>query len=119
MKLMRAKLLSNLALIFSICLFVLISQACAQKQSPSLLTQKGKTVYLTSCIACHNVDPAKPGALGPAVAGSSKELLKARILEAKYPAGYKPKKNTKLMVPMPQNKGDIDALYEYLNSFSK
>jgi len=119
MKLMRVKLFSNLALILLICLFVLTSQACAQKKSLSPLAQKGKSVYLTSCIACHNANPTKAGALGPDVAGSSKELLKSRIVDAKYPAGYKPKKNTKLMVPMPQNKGDIDALYEYLNSFSK
>ena len=38
---------------------------------PEDLAPQGRQVYLSSCIACHNADPAKDGALGPAVAGAS------------------------------------------------
>jgi mono/diheme cytochrome c family protein len=119
MKLMRVKLFFNLALIFSLLLITLVFQACTKKENLSPLAQKGKTVYLASCIACHNADPRVSGALGPDIAGSSKELLTARVLNAKYPAGYQPKRATKQMVAMPQHKNDIEALFEYLNSFSK
>ncbi len=75
---------------------------------------KGKQVYTINCAACHNMDPAKVGALGPEVKGSSKELIAARLLSASYPKGYKPKRNTKLMVALPHLKGNIDDLAAYL-----
>ena len=56
---------------------------------------KGKQVYMANCIACHNVNPAKAGALGPELKGSSKALVSARVLSGKYPKGYKPKRATK------------------------
>ena len=75
---------------------------------------KGKQVYMANCIACHNVNPAKPGALGPELKGSSKALVSARVLSAKYPKGYKPKRATKMMPPMPHLKGNIDDLAAFL-----
>ena len=36
---------------------------------------KGKQVYMANCIACHNVNPSKPGARGPELKGSSKALV--------------------------------------------
>ena len=80
------------------------------------LVSKGRAVYMANCIACHNADPQKPGVLGPEIAGSSKELLQARVLSTGYPPGYTPKRTTKLMAPMPQLKDDIDALHAYLNA---
>ena len=44
------------------------------------------------CIACHNGDPNEDGALGPPIAGSSLELLEAKVLRAEYPEGYVPKR---------------------------
>ena len=79
---------------------------------------RGKAVYQTNCTACHNGDPKKPGAVGPELAGSSRELIEARVLRAEYPPGYKPKRQTHLMVPLPQLKPEIDALAEYLNYFN-
>ena len=75
---------------------------------------KGKQVYMTNCIACHNVDPSKKGALGPEIKGSSKALVTARVLSGKYPKGYKPKRATKLMPPMPHLKGNIADLAAFL-----
>lgn len=76
---------------------------------------RGKAVYMANCIACHSTDPKSAGALGPDVAGSSRELLEARILRAEYPAGYTPKRSTKVMVAIPTLKDEIDALFAFLN----
>lgn len=78
--------------------------------------KRGKTLYLTYCIACHNMNPKLIGALGPEVYGASEELLRLRILEKKYPEGYKPKRKTKLMEPIPELKDDIVFLHAYLNN---
>jgi mono/diheme cytochrome c family protein len=94
--------------------------ACTQKESSSPippenpLAEQGKRVYLANCIACHNPDPAKNGVIGPAIAGSSLELLKARVLEAKYPPGYKPKRESNSMAPLPHLKADLPALQAFL-----
>jgi mono/diheme cytochrome c family protein len=78
------------------------------------LADRGRSVYQAQCTACHSPDPAQPGALGPAVKGSSRELLEARVLRGEYPAGYTPKRTTTLMVPLPQLAGDLEALAAYL-----
>jgi len=77
--------------------------------------QRGKTVYMSRCIACHNINPREVGSLGSAVFGSSRELLEARVLRGEYPPGYAPKKNSKLMPPMPELASDIEALHTFLN----
>ncbi|OQW54266.1 MAG: hypothetical protein A4S09_06095 [Proteobacteria bacterium SG_bin7] len=80
------------------------------------LIAKGKITYSSSCTACHNPDPKKPGSIGPEVYGSTRELLEARVLRAEYPQGYKPKRATKSMAALPHLKNDIDALAAYLNN---
>lgn len=81
---------------------------------------RGKQVYMTICIACHGPDPSKDGPIGPAIAGSSKELVEARVKYGSsdygksYPAGYTPKRNTRMMTPFPQAKNDIEHLAAYL-----
>jgi mono/diheme cytochrome c family protein len=79
------------------------------------LAARGRAVYQSSCIACHNADPKKSGSLGPEVWGASLELLQRRILDAEYPAGYVPKRSTHVMQKMPQVQKDIPALHAYLN----
>ena len=76
---------------------------------------KGKKIYIANCIACHNLDPSKDGAIGPANKGSSRALVEARVLRGKYPKGYKPKRTTKLMPPLPHLKPHIDDLTAFLN----
>jgi mono/diheme cytochrome c family protein len=81
----------------------------------SKLLAKGKLVYFSNCISCHNRDPKLPGSLGPEIFGSTLELLTARILRAEYPAGYTPKRQSHAMPAQPHLSGDVDALTAYLN----
>lgn len=85
--------------------------ACAEDGSP---TGRGRNVYLAQCIACHNSDPSRDGPLGPAIKGSSRELLEARVLRGVYPPGYKPKRGTAIMQPTPQLAASIDDLAAFL-----
>lgn len=78
------------------------------------LVARGKRVYMANCIACHSQDPAQAGGLGPAVLGSSRELLEARVLRAEYPEGYTPKRETRVMIALPHLENEIDALAAYL-----
>jgi mono/diheme cytochrome c family protein len=81
--------------------------------SPS--AERGRQVYLAYCIACHNTDPAQPGAVGPPLRGSSRELLEAKVVKGIYPPGYTPKRSTKVMVPIAAvTPADVGALADYL-----
>jgi mono/diheme cytochrome c family protein len=77
--------------------------------------EKGKQVWLGQCIACHNPDPTKDGPVGPAVKGSSRDLLEARVVRAEYPAGYTPKRPTKVMPPRPDLAPSVSDLAAYLH----
>jgi mono/diheme cytochrome c family protein len=91
--------------------------ACNRKDTPSdPQAAKGMAVYSAHCIACHNRNPALEGTLGPAVAGSGLELLKARVIHGTYPPGYAPKRETKIMQKLPLTQGDVEALHAYLKS---
>ena len=66
------------------------------------------------CSACHNSrNPHADGMLGPAIAGSSRELLEAKVLRNEYPPGYTPKRpGTITMAPFPfleEKIGDLEA----------
>jgi len=76
--------------------------------------ERGRAVYVANCVACHNPDPSKDGPIGPAIKGSSRELIESRVLRTEYPAGYKPKRNTKLMPTFPFLKGEVPYLAAYL-----
>ena len=76
---------------------------------------KGRQVWLGQCIACHNSDPGKDGPLGPAVKGSSKELLEARVLRGEYPPGYTPKRSSKVMPARPDLAPSLLDLAAYLH----
>lgn len=91
-------------------------QAAIEHRSPEELVTAGRSLYMGNCIACHNVNPAQDGALGPAVAGASHELLEARVVRGVYPEGYAPKRPTRVMVPMPHLEPKIDELTAYLQS---
>ncbi|NNL67138.1 MAG: cytochrome c [Myxococcales bacterium] len=77
---------------------------------------RGRASYLGNCVACHNPNPKLAGAIGPALAGSSRELLEAKVLRNEYPPGYEPKRPTQVMVPLPHLEPEIDDLAAYLGS---
>ena len=87
-----------------------------ETQSAAELAAKGRGIYMANCIACHNVDATKDGALGPAVAGASLELLEARVIRGDYPAGYIPKRDTRVMVPLRHLERNLGELVAYLDS---
>jgi mono/diheme cytochrome c family protein len=92
--------------------------ACSDRPKPNEdpLVARGRTVYQTSCTACHSTNPKVAGSVGPELWGSSLELLTLRVLDTKYPPGYTPKRTTSQMAPLPQLKPDIPAIHAYLNS---
>ena len=100
-----------------LALALLFALACGPgsgSSGQSALAKRGKAVYQTNCIACHNVNPAVDGAVGPALAGSSLELLQAKVLRNEYPPGYTPKRDTGAMVPLPHLEKELPALAAYL-----
>lgn len=76
--------------------------------------ERGRAVFVANCVACHNNDPSKDGPIGPAIKGSSKKLIEARVLSTTYPPGYKPKRPTKVMPKFPFLKDEIPYLAAYL-----
>ena len=85
-----------------------------EEASLSPLAQEGRRVYGNVCIACHNGDPTRDGALGPAIAGSSRELLEARVVRGEYPPGYTPKRPGAVMPRFENLADELDALAAYL-----
>jgi len=97
--------------------------ACTKKQdtnanlnlTPEQLFEKGKQIYTANCVSCHGADPKKDGSIGPAIWGSSLELISHRVLTSDYPEGYKPKRSTTIMSALPYLQKDLPALHHFLN----
>ncbi len=113
---MRSGLARNLAWIF--LLFAAGGWAGCSKDSDNASgdpdVARGRAVFLANCVACHNNDPSRDGPIGPAIKGSSRELIEARVLNTSYPPNYKPKRPTKVMPQFPFLKDDIPYLAAYL-----
>jgi len=94
--------------------------ACGKKSDAPAKTagngdpNRGRAIYLSNCAACHNNDPSKDGPIGPAIKGSSRELIEARVLRASYPPGYTPKRKTTMMPAQPDLKPTIPDLAAFL-----
>ena len=59
-------------------------------------------------------NPNLEGSQGPAIAGSSRELVEDRVLYLKYPPGYTPKRMTHAMRALPLLVDRIDDLTVFL-----
>ena len=106
-------------LVGATCSLLLVScQKSAPEKALTPLESRGKGVFLSNCIACHNPNPTLDGSIGPAIAGSGLDLLTHRVLTRDYPAGYTPKRSSEVMPDFPQLKDDVPALHAYLNSFN-
>jgi mono/diheme cytochrome c family protein len=104
---------ARVTLAAAVTLVLAVAAGCGREDlSPE--AARGRQVYQSQCIACHNSDPAQAGPLGPAVKASSRELLEAKVLRGSYPPGYTPKRPSAVMQPMPQLADAIPSLSEYL-----
>ena len=110
--------------LFSILSILIIVCGCtknaatsdSQTMTEEQLVTRGQAIYKLNCIACHNPDPSIDGATGPAIKGSSLELVSARVVKGQYPEGYKAKRESKIMPPLPQLEKEVPALHAFLNS---
>ena|SRR5687767_7438072 len=91
-----------------------VLSGCSDSSLRDPAAERGRQIYLAQCIACHNTDPALPGAIGPEVRGSSRELLEEKIVRGTYPPGYKPKRPTRVMPPQPALAPEINDLTAFL-----
>ena len=84
---------------------------------------KGKRIWLTTCVQCHNRDPNVKGSIGPETVDAPIEILTAKVMTGKYPdplpAGFVPKRKTKAMRPLPQFKNDIPSIHAFIQSVKK
>jgi mono/diheme cytochrome c family protein len=113
-------LLIKLNTLLAVAVVILATSACSKDSDEKSAASKdpdwerGRAVFIANCVACHNNDPSKDGPIGPAIKGSSKELIEARVLSTSYPPGYKPKRPTKVMPQFPFLKDDLPYLAAYL-----
>lgn len=90
--------------------------ACSSGESVQLseTAQRGRGVYMNVCVACHNADPGRGGAIGPDLVGSTRELIEWRVVKGEYPPGYTPKQATGAMPAFPHLAAEVDALYAFI-----
>jgi mono/diheme cytochrome c family protein len=103
-----------LARLVLVALVLAALAGCSGQSGLSPEAERGRQAFLAHCSSCHSADPAQNGPLGPAVKGSTRELLEARVLRGVYPPGYTPKRPSAVMQPMPHLAGSLDALAAFL-----
>ena len=85
--------------------------------------EKGKAIYLSACIKCHNKDPNIKGAIGPEMVDAPIEVMHAKVLTGRYPEvlpeGFVPKRKTKQMQKLPQYVKDVPSIHAYVQSLKK
>lgn len=98
-----------------------VAMAVAACNKPRELrpVERGEVVYRTNCISCHNRDPNLAGPLGPAIAGSTRSLIEARVLHGTYPPGYVAQRKSHTMRALPWLDGHVDDLTAYLDDAAK
>lgn len=93
----------------------------ALAQTPEL--DKGRRAYLSVCIQCHNKDPNLKGSMGPELVDAPMAVMDHKVKTGKYPevlpAGFVPKRKTKLMRPQPNSVKDVPAIYAWIQSVSR
>ena len=84
---------------------------------------KGKEIYLSTCIKCHNKDPNVKGAIGPELTDAPLEIMQAKVATGRYPdvlpEGFVPKRKTKQMIKQPQALADVPSIHAYVQSLKK
>ena len=100
----------------AVCAVFTLASCQPTKVTP---VQRGRVIYMSNCIVCHNADPNLPGSQGPPIAGSSRELVEARVLHLSYPPGYTPKRKTHAMRAIPTLAPEIGNLTAFLQAAAK
>jgi mono/diheme cytochrome c family protein len=109
------------AALVALVVFVVIDSDIGERASEAGDPWKrGKRIYTTVCGVCHHPDPRQEygtaGNFGPAIAGSSRELLELRVRHGKYPASYTPKRTTRLMTTFTLSDDAIGALHAFVSA---
>ena len=78
-----------------------------------------KSLYISKCASCHNLNPAKAGAVGPDIANASLELVTLKTQKRQYPVGYKPKRKTNAMPKIVLTQKQIRDIHHYISGFTK
>ena len=93
--------------------------SCSDDKNYSESYLRGKEVYQSSCVRCHNSNPLKIGILAPNIAGTSLETIKSMLLKGKPPEGQEPKWTHVEMDPLPHLIEEAPYIFEYISSFKK
>jgi mono/diheme cytochrome c family protein len=85
--------------------------------------EKGKTIYLSTCIKCHNKDPNIKGDIGPELVDAPLEIMQHKVMTGRYPDvlpdGFVPKRKTKQMTKFPNLAKDVPSIHAYVQSLKK
>ena len=115
-------MVSVVAVLLIILILTLTRNANGSVNVPLTPAEEGKKIYALICVSCHDPDPNLDrvgGTFGPPLAGSSRELLRLRVLGTEYPEGYEPKRDTSLMTPFPLNTAQISYLFAFLQDAAR
>lgn len=84
---------------------------------------KGKEIYLSTCIQCHNKDPNVKGPIGPELVDAPLEVMQVKVVTGRYPEvlpeGFVPKRKTKQMRKFPNLEKDVPSIHAYVQSLKK
>lgn len=100
---------------------LLFSQVVLAQTQATL--DKGKRLYLSNCIQCHNKDPNLKGSLGPEMVDAPLSVMTSKVMTGVYPAvlpaGFVPKRKSKAMRKIPKLEKDIPAIHAWVQSVKK
>ena len=98
-----------------------VAQAIVESEPVDI--EKGKAIYLSACIKCHNKDPNVKGAIGPEMVDAPLEVMQHKVATGRYPdvlpEGFVPKRKTKQMTKFPQYLKDVPSIHAYVQSLKK
>lgn len=93
----------------------------SEKLSPEL--ERGKLLYKTNCLQCHNKDPNIKGAVGPEIIDAPLEVMTSKVMTSHYPnplpPGFVPKRKSHAMRAIPKLKDEIPLIWAYVQSVKK
>ncbi len=86
-------------------------------------TARGRQLYFSNCISCHNRDPNLKGPIGPELVDAPLSVMTSKVMTGVYPstlpAGFIPKRKTKLMRKIPKLEKDIPLIHMWIQSVRK